>query len=180
MQAREGDASPRAATLNSFAWLHHRPGYEAEAEMLDWIRQNVAPPLTVIEYVWDIPFEDDPAYRNSQAGSYDYFARVASLAGRPIPLGWPHHEFQWRGPSVDPIVRRREAALRKLYGATDSAHVHEAAEELGSTWILMGKVERDHLGEERFEALREIVASTGHLRAEFPPENPTVFIYERH
>lgn len=180
LQTREGDAGPRAATLNSFAWLHHRPGYEAEAELLGWIRNNVAPPLTVIEYAYDIPFEDDPAYRNSQAGSYDYFARVASLGGRAIPLGWPHHEFQWRGAAVDPVIRRREALIRKLYNATDSAEVHEAAEELGSTWIVMGKVERDNLGEVRFEKLREIVASTGHLRAEFPRDNPTVFIYERH
>lgn len=180
IQARQGDVEPRDATLNSFAWLHDRRGYEAEAQMLDWIRNNVAPGLTVIEYVAEIPFEEGPGYRSSQAGSYDYYARVASLAGRPVPLGWPHHEFQWRGPSVDPIVKRREAAIRKLYEATTTEAIHEAASELEATWVVLGKVERDHLGEEQFERLKTLLGSAGHLRGAFPEENPRAFVYELH
>lgn len=180
LQARQGDGVPREASLNSFAWLHNRVGYEAEARMLDWIRNNIAPGLTVIEYAYDIPFEDGPGYRSSQAGSYDYYARVASLAGRPVPLGWPHHEFQWRGPAIDAVIQEREAAIRKLYNAADTEAIHEAAMALNSTWVVLGKVEREHLGEARFERLRVLLGSAGHLRGAFPETDPRSFIYELH
>lgn len=180
IQARQGDSGRREPTLNSFAWLHYRPGYRAEAQMLDWMRDNVAPRLTVIEYARDIPFEEGPAYRNSQAGSYDYFARVASLAGRPVPLGWPHHEFQWRGAEAEPIIRKRDAAIQRLYHAGSTDEIHEAAMELGATWVVLGKVEREHLGEEQFERLRELLGSAGHLRGAFPENDPRSFVYELH
>jgi uncharacterized membrane protein len=105
---------------------------------------------------------------------------VASLAGRPVPIGWPHHEFQWRGASVDSVIEEREAAIHRLYGATNTEQIHEAAMELNSTWVVLGKVERTHLGEGQFERLRELLGSAGHLRGAFPEASPDSFIYELH
>lgn len=180
LQARMGDKTTRRASLDAFAWLHNRTGYEADAQMLDFIRSSVGPKLTVIEYAAPIEFDPDGGHMRSQAGSYDYFGRVASLAGRAVPLGWPHHEFQWRGAAVDPLIRERHDAIQALYAATDSGQVHRAAMQLGSTWVVLGKVERDHLGEARFGELRELLGVTGHLRGAFPEAEPRSFIFELH
>jgi uncharacterized membrane protein len=130
LQARHGDAAPRRPTLDAFAWLANRPGYEAEAAMLEWIRNNVPPGMIVVEAAF-------PAGHPFSA--YAYSGRVASLAGRPVPLGWPHHEAQWRGASVYETLAQRRDAVAALYGAPDAAAMRAAAAALGARWVLLGR-----------------------------------------
>jgi len=71
--ARIGDTQPRRPSLDSVDFIRHRAKFEAEADLLRWIRRNAPPGDRIAE---------------APAGGYTYGGRVASLAGHPVPLGW--------------------------------------------------------------------------------------------
>lgn len=164
LQARYGDVSPRAPTLDAFAWLANRPGYAAEAGALAWIRENVPPGDVVAEAAVD--------------EAYAYNGRVASVAGRPVPLGWPHHEAQWRGPAVYETLGRLEKSVSDLYRAPDAQAMREAAARLGVRWAILGRSERSAYGPFEFTRIREVMGRAAQLRAAFPPGAPEVFVFE--
>ena len=156
----------RKPTLDAFAWLETRRGYEAEAQMLAWIRENVPPGDRVAEAAF--------------ATAYSYNGRVASLAGRPVPLGWDHHERQWRGDeAAEQAIRLNTQRTRRLYDARDAQAVRRAARELGVRWVVFGKNEIEHYGIERSVAIIQALTQAGDRRGfPPPPERPQVFIFK--
>ena len=163
LAARRGDQPPRRPTLNAVTFLAHRPPWSEEAPMLDWIRRHVPTGGAVAEAVGD--------------GAYAYAGRVASLAGRPIPLGWAHHEGQWRGLRGHQLAAERKRAVDELYRAASPAAMREAAAGLGVGWVLYGIVERERYGAEG-EAVLERLHAAGPVAAAFPPEDPSVFLFD--
>jgi uncharacterized membrane protein len=131
--------------------------------MLDWIRRHVPPGETVAEGIG--------------AGAYTYAGRVASLAGRPIPLGWAHHERQWRGLRGHELAAERERAVDALYRATSPEAMRGAAAELGVERVLYGIVERGRYGAEGGAVLERLRAAAP-VAAAFPPGNPRVFLFD--
>ncbi|HPK01841.1 MAG TPA: DUF2298 domain-containing protein [Candidatus Sumerlaeota bacterium] len=130
--ARRGDIRPHAATLDAYAFAANRPASAEEAELLAAIRRLVPPGEVVIE-----------------AGSlkaYDYGGRVASLAGRPVPLGWIHHEQQWRGPAMFQELDARRAEVDAFYQAPSPEEMRQRAEALGARWAIYGILERERYG----------------------------------
>ncbi len=164
LQARIGDDRPREATLNAFTWLEGREAYRSDADALAWIRVHVA----AGEVIAEAP---------SNAG-YSYQGRVASLAGRPIPLGWGHHEAQWRGASIYERLARRHESVNKLYLAPDADVMTDAAVALNIRWAILGKAERDKYGEADFEAALSIMKDAASLRASFPEGSPRTYLFE--
>src|SRR5690606_34313136 len=116
LQARIGGDEDRIPTLNAFVWLGEREEYRADAAALAWIREHVPPGERIAE-------------APSQSG-YSYQGRVASLAGRPIPLGWGHHEAQWRGPAIYESLALRDEMVRRIFQAGDAKGMSEAADAL--------------------------------------------------
>jgi YYY domain-containing protein len=163
LAARRGDQPPRRPTLNAVAFLANRPPWSEEAPMLDWIRRHVPPGGTVAEAVGD--------------RAYAYAGRVASLAGRPIPLGWAHHEAQWRGLRGHELAAERQRAVDDLYRATSPEALRGAAAALGVEWVLYGIVERERYGAEA-GAVLERLRTAGPVAAAFPPEDPSVFLFD--
>lgn len=169
MQARIGDTGPRRPTLDAFAWLANRPPYAADAELLEWIRKNVPPRERVAEAA--VP------------SAYSFNGRVASLGGRPVPLGWSHHEEQWRG--VFAAGQFEAEATRKttaLYEAQSPEAMRKAAEDLGVRWVVFGKAERDFFGAQRgpqgADHVYQMLCRTAKVRAMFPADRPQSFIFE--
>jgi YYY domain-containing protein len=163
LAARRGDHPPRRPTMNAVAFLAHRPPWSEEAPMLDWIRRHVPPGGTVAEGIG--------------SGAYAYAGRVASLAGRPIPLGWAHHEGQWRGLRGHELAAERQRAVDGLYRATSPEAMRGAAAELGVEWVLYGIVERERYGAEG-EAVLERLRAAAPVAAAFPPESPGVLLFD--
>ena len=169
---RGGDRSKRKPTLHAFNFTRHRPTWAVEAKMLDWIRENVPPGEVVAEAAWP--------------KAYDYGGRVASLGGRPVPIGWAHHEQQWRGlPAFKAIADRQEAVNHFYRGKpkpgepTDAnedpiQRMRRQAELLGFDWVLYGILEAKHYGPEALERLRQ----AGRLAAEFPERRPSIFLFD--
>lgn len=164
LQARLGDAGPRRPTLNAFAWLEIRTGYRAEAEALAWIREHV-------------PVGEVVATEASSS-AYSYQGRVASLAGRPIPLGWAHHEAQWRGEGIYDGLARRHQSVNDLFLAGDADRMRQAAAALSARWALLGKNEREVYGPVEFERTLGIMRAAAQMRAAFPAGAPEVYVFE--
>lgn len=164
LQARVGDDAERVATLNAFRWLEWREPYRADADALAWIRENVPPGDVVAEA--------------PSASGYSYQGRVASLAGRPIPLGWGHHEAQWRGASIYERLAERQEAAHGIYRAGDAESMRAAVRALKVKWVLMGRYERELYGEAGFNATLEIMREAGTLKGAFPSEAPRTFVFE--
>lgn len=164
LQARVGDDVERKATLSAFEWLEGRAPYQADAAALAWIRENVPPGEVVAE-------------APSQAG-YSYQGRVASLTGRPIPLGWGHHIAQWRGASIYDALSERHEAVDTLFLAGDADEMREAARALNVQWAIMGKLERETYGDDAFRETLDIMRETAVLRKAFPSERPQTFLFE--
>ena len=178
--ASADDWPPRRPTLHAFDFLHHeqRPDlaslpYFREAEMLDWIRAHVPPGDTVAEAAWVTSGE-------TYVGGYDFNGRVASLAGRPVPLGWAHHERQWRGPAAHAMLLERQHAIDRLYMASTSIAAREAAAELGVRWVLYGVLEHDRYAVRGGLGPRvlNVLGQAGRLAAAFPREAPAVFLFD--
>jgi YYY domain-containing protein len=163
LAARHGDHPPRRPSLDAVAFLAHRPPWSEEAPMLEWIRRGVPPGGIVAEGIG--------------SGAYAYAGRVASLAGRPIPLGWAHHERQWRGLRGHLLAAERERAVDALYRAASPDLMRAAAAELGVEWVLYGIVERERYAAEG-EAVLEQLRAAAPVAAAFPPESPRVFLFD--
>lgn len=164
-QARGEDIHPRSPTLDAFAWLGNQRGYEAEGAMLEWIRANIPPGERVAEL-------------GGSDSAYNYYGRVASLGGRPVPLGWVHHEYQWRGDDATRLVTPNLTRVVKLYGAADGDALLTAAKELEVRWIVLGKNERDKLGEPRWQELHQTLSRVASLRFSYPETRPSVCVFE--
>ena len=106
--------------------------------------------------------------------SYGYVGRVASLAGRPVPLGWAHHERQWRGEAGHRLTHGRQLALDRLYRASTPEAIRREAAALGVPWVLYGIVERERYGGSALQNLK----AAAPVAAAFPEGDPTVFLFD--
>ncbi|MCE5231171.1 DUF2298 domain-containing protein [bacterium] len=141
VQARATDEIPMPPTLNAVDFLkYQRIPYRIEVPLIDWIRRNVPPGERVAEA--------------AAAEPYSYGGRVASLAGRPIPLGWAHHETQWRGPAAQDMIQRRTEWIDKIYKSPTTPEILAAARALRIRWVLWGIEEERRYGVQSITRLR--------------------------
>ena len=127
--------------------------------MLAWIREHVPPGQRVAEGIGK--------------DAYGYVGRVASLAGRPVPLGWAHHERQWRGTVGHRLTHERQLAIDRLYRSTEVAAILRAAGDLDVHWVLYGVLER-----ERYEGALGNLERAAPVSAAFPENRPTVYLFD--
>jgi YYY domain-containing protein len=159
LQAARGDVPARVPTLNSVNFIDHRPPHAAEAALLDFIRHQVPPG----ERIAECGAKGPPPF----SGAYDYGGRIASLTGHPVPLGWIHHEQQWRGPAFFAALDARAREVDQLYQADTPTALRAAATRLGVHWIVFGLPERARYGATSLEML----LSTARVEAAFLPSD---------
>lgn len=82
--------------------------------------------------------------------SYSYYARVSAYTGFQTVLGWPGHEYQWRG-SYDPQAARREDILT-LYATPRWEEAQTVIQKYNIRYIYVGPLERVSMpvNEEKF------------------------------
>lgn len=134
--ARAADGTPlerQPATLDGLAWLaRFNP---AEYEAIQWLREQATamdgPPPVILEAV---------------GGQYSGYGRVSAATGLPTVLGWPGHEWQWRG-SDHPEPGRREPIVEQIYTASDLGVVGFLLDQFDVRYIYVGDLEREQYGE---------------------------------
>ncbi len=72
--------------------------------------------------------------------SYSYFTRISTHTGQPAVLGWPWHEFQWRGDWS--AHGSREADIETLYEAPNWDIARAIIDRYQIRYIVVGQLER--------------------------------------
>lgn len=119
------------ATLDGLAYV--RRYNPSEYEAIQWLRQQAvgaAVPPVLLEAV---------------GGQYSGYGRISADTGLPTVLGWPGHEWQWRG-SDHPEPGRRQPIVEQIYTAPDLSAVAALLDEFNIAFIYVGDLEREKYG----------------------------------
>lgn len=112
---------PGGFTLDGAAFFQRRSPDEWAA--IEWLQS--APPGVVVEAV---------------GGQYSEYARVATFSGQPNVLGWPGHESQWRGGSVE--MGSRESDVERIYRSNNWEEVRGLLERYQVRYVFVGLLEQ--------------------------------------
>ncbi len=94
--------------------------------------------------------------------SYTDYARFSAFTGMPTIIGWPVHEWLWRG-SYDVVAPRREE-VRQIYESEDLDLTRSDLVRYGVRYVIVGQLEREKyqdLQEWKFGQLGEVVFQSG-------------------
>ncbi|MFY9552390.1 MAG: DUF2298 domain-containing protein, partial [Thermoanaerobaculia bacterium] len=81
-----------------------------------------------------------PVILEAQGPSYQDFSRITMLTGLPTVLGWDYHVKQRGNPETE--IQARKDAVRRIYEATDAAHVEPILRRYHVAYVYDGWLER--------------------------------------
>ncbi len=112
----------------------------------------------VVQYLQSAPLG---VVAEAVGGSYSNYARIATYTGLPTVLGWPWHEFQWRGDWV--AHGMREADVKTLYETPFWETAKEILQRYQIRYIVVGGLERAayRVREEKFQSHLQILFRMG-------------------
>jgi uncharacterized membrane protein len=122
--------------LYGLSWLANQ--YPDDYVALQWLQsqfqlsQSSSPPVIV----------------EADGDSYTDYARISAFTGFPAVVGWPVHEWLWRG-SYDVVAPRREE-VRTIYESDDIEKTREILAKYNVRYIVVGALER-----QKYQSLRE-------------------------
>ncbi|MDP3998843.1 MAG: DUF2298 domain-containing protein, partial [bacterium] len=109
--------------LNGVVWLERQ--YPTDYKAIGWLRENVKGQPVVLEAVGE---------------SYTDYSRVSSFTGLPTVIGWPVHEWLWRGSYDEP--GKRDAEVRRAYEATSLEETKKFLKKYRVEYVFVGTLER--------------------------------------
>ena len=151
--------------LDGFIFLAQQKPNDAKA--IQWLNANIPGQPTVVEAVGD---------------SYTLFARVASFTGFPTIMGWPVHEWLWRGTYGEPVqppsewqkrvgrndtVGGRVEAVKKFYETENIDEARKFLQEYLVDYIYVGGMEREkypQIKEQKFTQLGDVIHEEGDVK----------------
>lgn len=131
--------------------------FPGDARAIKWINKNILGQPVIVEAVGE---------------SYTDYARICGNTGLPAVLGWPVHEWLWRGGWDAPLGRetdpskpsmypaKRQAEVKKIYEAEDVETVRGLLKKYQAEYIYVGQMEREkypNLQEDKFSKLGKVV-----------------------
>ncbi len=131
--------------LNGLLYLEDSHPYDYQSIL--WINQNIKDQPVILEAVGD---------------SYTDYGRISSNTGNPTVLGWPVHEWLWRG-SYDPSAVRIEE-VKNIYESPDTLNALQLIKKYNIEYIYLGELERQKytsLNEEKLLRLGDVVFESG-------------------
>ncbi|OGE20576.1 hypothetical protein A2874_02580 [Candidatus Daviesbacteria bacterium RIFCSPHIGHO2_01_FULL_43_17] len=124
--------------------------YPADYQAILWINNNISGQPVILE---------------AQGDSYTDYARVSANTGLPTVIGWPVHEWLWRGSYDETGKRGTDVAT--LYESPDRTLTSTLAQKYNISYIFIGTLERQKyqkLDEKKFENLGKLVFESGNTR----------------
>lgn len=131
--------------LNGITYL--AKSYPTDAAAVAWINQNIPGQPVILE---------------AQGDSYTEYARISSNTGLPTVLGWPVHEWLWRG-TYD-IVPPRSNDIQTMYETHDITTFKNLAKKYNVQYVFVGQLERTkypNLDETKFQEVGKVVFHSG-------------------
>jgi hypothetical protein len=94
-------------------------------------------------------------------GSYSNYARISTYTGLPTVLGWPWHEYQWRG-NWD-AHGTREADIKTLYEVPNWETAQSIIDRYQIRYIVVGNLERTtyNVNETKFQQHLAVLFQVG-------------------
>ena len=121
--------------------------YPSDYRAILWLQKNVSAQPVILE---------------AQGDSYTDFARISANTGLPTVLGWPVHEWLWRG-SYDE-AGKRIPEVQTLYENPDLTLTKQLISQYNISYVFIGALERQkypNLNEEKFAQLGKVVFQNG-------------------
>jgi YYY domain-containing protein len=103
-----------------------------------------------------------PVIVEADGDSYTDYARFSAFTGLSTVIGWPVHEWLWRG-SYDVVAPRREE-VRVIYESTDLNATQQIISKYNISYIIVGQLERQkftNLTEEKIKKIAVNVFTSG-------------------
>lgn len=131
--------TPRKS-IDGLAYLGDR--FPDDAAAIEWINQNV---------------KGQPTFAEAVGDSYTDYARIAANTGNPAVLGWPVHEWLWRGSydkAIKPTTHVQEVSgtpdtvssrvgdMRTFYESDNKSIVEAIVAKYKIEYIYIGDMER--------------------------------------
>jgi uncharacterized membrane protein len=135
---------------------------------LDWWKTKYPNDYAAYQYLKNIRDSFPHAERlkrivEGEGESYTDVSRFSVFLGWPTIVGWPVHEWTWRG-SYDVVGKRREE-VREIYIGIDQKRTRELLDRYEINYIILGAVERDRYGtaiqEKKLRSLGAVVFEQG-------------------
>ncbi|MDO8638080.1 MAG: DUF2298 domain-containing protein [Candidatus Daviesbacteria bacterium] len=134
------------------------PLYPSDYNAILWLRENIKGPAEGEAR----PNGRQPVILEAQGDSYTDFARVSSNTGFPTVIGWPVHEWLWRG-SYDE-AGKRGTDVTTLYESPDLNVTQDLLKKYNVEYVFIGDLEKQKytkLNEEKFNNLGKIIFQSG-------------------
>lgn len=124
--------------------------YPDDYKAILWLRENISGQPVIVE---------------ANGDSYTDYDRVSANTGLPTIIGWPVHEWLWRGSYDEAGKRIPEVAA--IYESKDLAKTKEILKKYNVEYIFVGSLEREkykQLDEEKIKSLGTIVFESGRTK----------------
>jgi len=105
-----------------------------------WMKLDFPGDYDAVQFLNSVKGADDVVLE-AVGESYTDYARISAMTGIPTILGWPVHEWLWRGSYDEP--GRRVEEVKQIYEGVDKKAVVQLLQEYKVTYIVIGKMERD-------------------------------------
>lgn len=134
--------------LYGLSWMTDQ--YNDDKKAIEWMRKNIKGQPVIVE---------------ANGDSYTDYDRVSANTGLPTIIGWPVHEWLWRG-SYDE-AGRRIPEVTAIYESKDLGKTKEILKKYNAQYIFVGNLEREkykNLDEKKIESLGKVVFESGRTR----------------
>lgn len=98
---------------------------------VEWLRRQAAGTPVILEAPADC--------------CYDLRGRISAFTGLPTLLGWPGHQYQWRGSSQAADLRRPD--IETIYTTPDAQTALDLLRRWNVRFVVLGGLERDYIRE---------------------------------
>jgi YYY domain-containing protein len=136
---------------------------------LAWLKTQYPDDYAAMMWLRDVGRFSEFSFRSSvpviveaDGDSYTDYARFSAFSGLPTIIGWPVHEWLWRG-TYDVVAPRRED-VRILYESADVDETRRLLELYDVRYVIIGTLEREKyplLLEDKWEAFGTQVFASG-------------------
>ncbi|MBI5619458.1 hypothetical protein HY950_00670 [Candidatus Gottesmanbacteria bacterium] len=117
--------------LDGLTWMQKE--YPDDWEAIRWFNQNAKCQMLNAKC-------ENPVLVEADGDSYTDYARFSAFTGIPTIIGWPVHEWLWRG-GYDVVAPRREE-VRQVYESTDLEATRTILTRFGVRYVIVGTLER--------------------------------------
>ncbi|KKS97733.1 MAG: hypothetical protein UV73_C0005G0010 [Candidatus Gottesmanbacteria bacterium GW2011_GWA2_43_14] len=143
---------------NGLVWMLEQ--FPDDYRAIEWLRQNAGCSANPV-----VGCQSQPVIAEAVGESYTDYSRVSSYTGLPTVVGWPVHEWLWRG-SYDE-AGKRIPEVETLYQTVNTEEAGTIITKYNIDYVFVGSLEREkypQLSEDKFSQIGRVVFESGATR----------------